>query len=102
MTSGSDLTHLMVIESRLDPLVVADARALPEEADDRVAFVVARQSAVTLQSVVPALEQQRGGAVLFGRQDSARGVAQTTEQSHEVAHRYAPLAIDGNDPLAVV
>src|SRR3990172_10540146 len=90
----------MVIAS--DPLVVADAGTLPEEADERVALVVAGQPAVVLEALAPALEKLRGGLVLRRRQHSGRGVAQAAQQRHEVAHRDAASAIDGDDPLAVV
>src|SRR5688572_13864419 len=105
MTSGSTLTHLIVIEPAQptsDPLVVADARALPEEADQGVALVVARQSLVVLEGVDPAFEKSVQDFALVGRQRGAGRGAQAAQHGHEIGHRDAAPAIDGYQPLAVV
>src|SRR3954449_314809 len=110
MTSGSTLTHLIVMRlprrpqsTRLsDPLVVAHARALPEEADERVALVIARQSSVVLESLTPAHEQLLRCLVLLRREHGGARVAQSGKHRNEVDHGNAPAPIDGPQPLAVV
>src|SRR4051812_41485038 len=101
MTNGSTLTHLIVIEAlrRSNPLVVADAGALPEEADDRVALVIPGQPSVALESVVPALEKPSRDLVCARRKDRRGCIAQTGEHRREVSHGDAAAAIDRHEPL---
>src|SRR4051812_33524004 len=85
-----------------DPLVVAHARALPEEADQSVALVIAGQSSVMLESLAPAHEQLPPCFVLLGREQGSAGAAQPGKHGYEVAQGNPPPPIDGHEPLAVV
>jgi hypothetical protein len=112
MTSGSILTHLIVIRplrwgpvgveggAPVSPGAVVPSRALVDRLEEPIAL-----PSVTREASMPAQDQDRGvdrsvhGGSLGRRQHTGTGQAKSFAQPDEVIHRDSAAAVLGDDPV---
>src|SRR3990170_5158120 len=99
MTRGSDATHLIVMAS--DDRVVAEPGALPDEADDRAAPVVAGQPPVAANALDPGRHELADRCGIDRGQHRGGRVLEAPQERGDIVHAHPATPVDRYEPLAV-